>query len=378
MAEGHHVTGTLEGLTVVDLSWGRPGPLCTGLLADHGATVVRVEPPGGDPYRGSVARAAYDRGKRSMILDLHTSEGRDALDRLLATADVMVESWQPGVADKLGLGYDAVHARHPRLVYCSITGFGLEGTRRDLPGYESLVAARLGSMALAGQGGEPAYPAVPIGGLGAGLLAVIGIMAALVVREDTGVGQRVDTSVYDGALSFLNMFWEGLENLPDDAERPKSPTPRRFMMASMRCADGEYLGVHTGAAGSYNRLMDALGLSDRVPPPPGNREKAVPLSDEEYRIVTTEVPRIFASRPRAHWLAELRAHDVCAIPVLRPGEALVEPQALHNDIVVHVDDPELGPLAQVGVATKMARPGAVRGPAPVPGADTDAILRELR
>jgi crotonobetainyl-CoA:carnitine CoA-transferase CaiB-like acyl-CoA transferase len=373
---GADVTGgSLDGVTVVDLSWGRAGPMATGLLADHGAAVVRVEPPGGDPYRSLVSRAAYDRGKQSLILDLRTDQGRDALQHLLAGADVLVESWQPGVAEAWGLGYDALHVRYPRLVYCSITAYGLDGSARDRPGYESLVAARTGVMASAEPGAGPVYPGVPIAGIGAALLAVIGIMAALVVREDTGAGQRVDTSMLDGALSFLNMFWEQLENLPDEAYRPRSPT-RRFMMASMRCGDGEYLGIHTGANGSYGRLIEALGLSDRITPAPGNREKSVPLTDEEAETVTTEVPRLFASRPRSYWLEQLRAHDVCAIPVLRPCEAFDQPQAVHNGIVVSLDDPELGPLEQVGVAARMGgAPGAVRGPAPRPGEHTDARLR---
>ncbi|MFI5040463.1 MAG: CaiB/BaiF CoA transferase family protein [Acidimicrobiales bacterium] len=371
------MSGTLEGVMVVDLSWGRPGPMATGLLADHGATVVRVEPPGGDPYRTFVSRAAYDRGKRSLILDLRSPDGMEAIHRLLESADVVVESWQPGVADGLGLGYDTLHQRYPRLVYCSISGYGLDGSRRDRPGYESLVAARIGIMSLAGQGGDPAYPGVPIGGIGAGFLAVIGIMAALVDREDTGLGQRVDTSVYDGALSFLNMFWEGLENLPEAAGQPGIPSGRRLLVGSMLCGDGEYLGVHTGAAGSYNRLMDALGLSEKIPPPPGNREKTVPLTDEEAEVVRTEVPRVFASQPRAYWHARLRQYDVCAIPVLRPGEALCEPQAIHNEVVVELDDPEHGRLAQVGVAARMTDPGSVRGPAPRPGQHTDEVLAEL-
>ena len=375
---GADVTGgSLDGVTVVDLSWGRAGPMATGLLADHGAAVVRVEPPGGDPYRSLVSRAAYDRGKQSLMLDLRSDQGRDALHHLLAGADVLVESWQPGVAEAWGLGYDALHVLYPRLVYCSISAYGLDGSARDRPGYESLVAARTGVMASAEPGADPVYPGVPIAGIGAALLAVIGIMAALVVREDTGAGQRVDTSMLDGALSFLNMFWEQLENLPDEAYRPRSPT-RRFMMASMRCGDGEYLGVHTGANGSYGRLMEALGLSDRVAPAPGNREKSVPLTDEEAEIVTTDVPRLFASRPRSYWLEQLRAHDVCAIPVLRPCEVFDQPQAVHNGIVVSLDDPELGPLEQVGVAARMGgAPGAVRGPAPRPGEHTDALLRRF-
>jgi crotonobetainyl-CoA:carnitine CoA-transferase CaiB-like acyl-CoA transferase len=150
------------------------------------------------------------------------------------------------------------------------------------------------------------------------------------------------------------------------------------MMASMRCGDGEYLGIHTGANGSYGRMIEALGLSDRISPAPGNREKTVPLTDEDVEIVTTEVPRLFGSRPRAYWLEQLRAHDVCAIPVLRPCEVFDQPQAQHNGIVVSVDDPEMGPLEQVGVAARMgAAPGAIRGPAPTPGQHSDEVLRSL-
>ncbi len=365
--------GTLDGLTVIDASWGRAGPMATGLLADHGATVVRVEPPGGDPYRHFVSRAAYDRGKESLVLDLRSPEGTEAMHRLLEGADVFVQSWQPGVSERLGLGYGAVHARHPRLVYCAITGYGLDGALSGRKGYESLVAARVGTMGATAQD-RPVYPGVPIGGIGAALLAVMGVMAALVQREDTGRGQLVDTSVYDGALSFLNMFWEGLANLPDDQQRPALSPTRRLLVGSMLCGDGEYLGVHTGAAGSYNRLIDALGLSDRVPPPPGNREKVVPLTEEEAAVITHEVPKVFASQPRAYWLERLRTYDVCAIPVLRPGEALLEPQSLHNEVVAELDDPVLGKVAEVGVATRMSDRGTIHGPAPLPGQDSDGVL----
>jgi crotonobetainyl-CoA:carnitine CoA-transferase CaiB-like acyl-CoA transferase len=373
------VAGALDGVRVVDLSWGRAGPLATGQLADHGADVTRVERPGGDPYRGVVARAAYDRGKRSLVLDLDQPGGRDVLDRLLAGADVLVESFQPGVADRLGLGFETLHRRYPRLVYCSISGYGQDGPDRDRPGYESLVAARTGVMAQGGgPGGDPVYPGVPIGSTGAGLLAVIGIMAALVQREDTGVGQHVDTSMLDGTLAFMNMFWEELERLPDSPAVSALRPNRRLLVGSMRCGDGEYLGVHTGANGSYGRLMEAMGLSDRVSPAPGNREKTVPLTDEECEVVSREVPRLFASRPRDEWRERLRAADVCAIPVLRQGEALSEPQTIHNQVAIQVDDPELGVVTQVGVAARLsATPGWVRSPAPRVGEHTEEILHEL-
>ena len=217
--------GALAGVEVVDLSWGAAGPFAAGQLADHGASVIRVEPVGGDPFRDLVARAAYDRGKRSIEVDLTTAAGRTVIDRLLARADVMVTSWSPGVAERLGLGWTEVHKRHPGLVACSITGYGVDDPARDRPGYDSLVSARAGIMATPTADGRPVYPGVPIATIGAGLLAVIGIVAALLAREDTGEGQHVETSLYDGVLAFMNMFWEELENLPDPVGAPARVAP---------------------------------------------------------------------------------------------------------------------------------------------------------
>jgi crotonobetainyl-CoA:carnitine CoA-transferase CaiB-like acyl-CoA transferase len=371
--------GALDGLSVVDFSWGRAGPFASGQLADHGADVVKVEPPGGDPYAPFVARAAYDRGKRSIVVDLTAVEGREIALGLVDGADVVLESWRPGVAERLGLGYPELSARWPRLVYCSITAAGTEGDDVDRAGYESLVAARTGLMADRLQpGGEPVYPGVPLAGMGAGLLAVIGIGAALVARESTGRGQLVETSMLDGVLAFMTMFWETLENLPD-ASAPSALAPsRRLLVGSFVCGDGEYLGVHTGANGSHARLMTAMGLADRVPPAPGNREKTVPLNPEEQEVVVREVPKLFASKPRAYWEERLLAADVTAIPIHRPTEVFDEAQVAHNDATVRVRDAELGELEQVGVAARLTgTPGAVRGGAPLPGADSDEILHAL-
>ena len=298
--------------------------------------------------------------------------------RLVDGADVVLESWRPGVAERLGLGYTELSAGCPRLVYCSISGSGADGEDVDLAGYESLVAARSGLMAdRMLPGTPPVYSGVPLAGMGAGLLAVIGVGAALVARESTGRGQRVETSMFDGVLAFMTMFWESLEHLPD-ASAPSALAPsRRLLVGSFICGDGEYLGVHTGANGSHARLMTALGLADRVPPAPGNREKTVPLSPEEQEAIL-EVPEIFASQPRG------TGRNGCAPPtsprflVHRPTEVFDEAQVAHNDATVHVHDAELGELEQVGVAARLTgTPGAVRGSAPLSGADSDEILHAL-
>jgi crotonobetainyl-CoA:carnitine CoA-transferase CaiB-like acyl-CoA transferase len=375
--------GALDGLHVVDLSWGWAGPMATGQLADHGASVVRVEPPGGDPYRPFVSHAAINRGKRSIVLDLRTPEGRDVVERLIANADVMVTSWQPGVAEGLGLDPARLLAEHPRLVVCSLSGYGAAAVDRDRPGYDSLVSARMGLLSEHQQpGGRPVYLGVPIASIGAALLAVIGIGAALVAREDTGRGRHVETSLVDGALAFMSMFWESLENEPaatGGGSRSAAPSRYRLLVRTFECADGEFVGIHTGAAGSHGRLIEALGLSDRIAPaPPGIQEKKVPMTEDEAVAAFEEIPRVFATRPRAEWLQLLREVDVTAIPLLRPTEAFDSAQVVHNELVVVVDDPVLGPLEQVGMAARFGlTPGAIRGPAPVAGADTEAVLREL-
>jgi crotonobetainyl-CoA:carnitine CoA-transferase CaiB-like acyl-CoA transferase len=373
--------GALTGVKVVDLSWGMPGPMATGQLADHGADVIRVEPPGGDPYRPYVSSAVYDRGKRSIILDLKTEEDMAVLHRLLATADVMLESWKPGTAERLGLGHDELLQRYPRLVQCSISGFGASSRNRDRPGYDSLVSARLGSTAeQRGPEDRPVYLGVPIASIGTALLAVMGITAALYEREVTGRGQWVETSLLDGSLAFF-MTWETLDGLPDSGPQgmPSLLSPYRLIVGSFRCGDGQFLGIHTGANGSHGRLMECLGLSDRVPSVRGVQEKTVALTEEEAATIAEEVPAILSSRPRAHWLQLLRAHDVTAIPVLHQTEAFNEPQVRHNGMTVEINDPQLGQTVQVGVAARLsANPSRILGGAPLPGQDTESVLAELR
>ncbi|MGE0877444.1 MAG: CaiB/BaiF CoA transferase family protein [Acidimicrobiia bacterium] len=378
------MTGTLDGIRVVDLSLGIAGPMATGQLADHGASVVRVEPPGGDPYRPFVSHQAYDRGKQSVVADLHSAEGLAMVHRLLAAADVVVVGWAPGVAAALGLDYPTLSERYPRLVVCSLTGYGPSGPDRDRPGYDSLVSARLGAVSESlAERGAPVFLSVPIASVGTALLAVIGIMAALLEREDTGRGQEVDTTLLDGALAFISMFWERLERFEEPTKSrplPGDPPSRyRLLVRTFRCSDGEYLGIHTGANGSHARLMEAVGLSERVPPaPPGQQEKKELLTEEGARILADELPVIMASRPRHEWLALFRERDVTAIPLLAQTEAFHAPQVEHNELIVTVDDPELGVLEQVGIAARMFdSPGVVRGPAPLPGADLDAVLAEL-
>ena len=373
------MTGLLTGLRVVDCSTGTAGPRATGLLADYGADVIWVEPPGGDRFRAGLAipYAVYNRGKRSVMLDLKVDDDRERMYQLLATADVFFESWRPGVADRLGLGWDDLHQRFPALVYTSISGFGTDGPHRDLPGYESLVHAIAGSTGeQVGHRQPPIYQGLPFASIGAAMLGLIGTLGALYRRGQDGHGRHAETSLLDGALSFLGMLWGDSDN--HNLTPPVVPGSIRLVSRTYRCADDEYLGLHTGAVGAFGRLMGVLGLQDRIPSAEDGTDMQVRLTADQAKIVLEEIPEIFLREPRAVWLDRLLKADICAIPALRPGEVFDEPQPRHNAMVVEVDDPVLGRIEQVAPAMKVPQaPPSVRSAAPTPGQHTAEVLAGL-
>ena len=318
------MTGPLEGLRVIDCSRGTAGPRATGVFADYGADVIWIEPPGGDPCRDQLAAeySVFNRGKRSVVLDLRDPAGTAALFELLATADAFVQSWRPGVAERLGVDYRAVHERCPGLVYCEITGFGLDGPHRDLAGHESLVHAVIGTMAeQVGHRDGPIYEGLPFAAIGASSLAVIGLLAALYRRDDDGVGRLVETSLVDGALAYLSMVWGTTDASPAPPLSVRAGTGR-LIATTFRCADDRYIGVHTGAVGAFGRLMKVLGLDDRIPSSESGLDMGVPLTPEQREIIDTELHRIFASQPCSEWVERLRDADICAIPSLRPDRGV--------------------------------------------------------
>src|SRR3954467_7309687 len=254
------MNGPLDGLRVVDCSRGTAGPRATGLLADYGADVIWVEPPGGDPLRAELPAAAsvFNRGKRSTVLDLRDRGDLDRLLEIADHADVLVESWQPGGAEALGVGFDALHARNPALVYCSITGFGPDGPLRDVPAHEALVHALVGTMSeQPGFREGPIFEGLPFASIGAAYLALIGTLAALHRRDDDGWGRHVETSLLDGALAYFSMPW-GESDATPPGPTLKAQGTTRIITRTFLCADDRYVGVHTGAVGAFGRLMCVL------------------------------------------------------------------------------------------------------------------------
>ncbi len=378
--------GPIDGLRVLDCSHGTSGPRLTGMLADYGADVVWVEPPGGDPIRRRMPGAAsvFNRGKRSLVLDLHDQRQRDHLLRLVERADVFVESWRPGVANRLRVDYPTLAAMNPRLVYASISGFGQDGRHRDLPGYEAIVQALVGTMAdQAGIRPGPIYPGLAFAAIGAAYLGALGILAALYRRGVDGKGRYVDTSLFDGALAYRSLVL-GESDSSVAALRAlgvdRAPTTEgtRIVTRSFECADGEYVGIHTGAVGAFGRLMEILGLGDRIPPSESGLDLGAPLEPDQEVILTREMPKIIAMKPRSYWVERLIKADICVVEHLYPTDAYDTPQVRHNQMTIDITDPALGRVTQVAPAVKFASaPSPTIDPAPMVGQDTDEVLGSL-
>ncbi|MFZ4603528.1 MAG: CoA transferase [Caulobacterales bacterium] len=375
----------LEGLRVLDLSLGAAGPQATGLLADYGADVIWIEPPGGDPFRKSDPGAAsvYNRGKRSICLDLAAATDRDTAARLADWADVLVTTQSRTELAALGIDLDALRARRPGLIIALVTGFAADDADPGIAPCEPLVHAVTGSMHWqAGHREGPIFIGLPFAALGAAQLAALGILSSLYRRLADGHGRLVETSLVDGALAFLSMTWG-----ESDAELARGPAmadiramtkaaTRRLITRSFVCADGEYIGIHTAAVGAFDRLMKTLGLDDRIRPITSGNDLGTPLTTDEAEYIESRIHDIFAEHPRAVWVERLLKADVCAVEHHQPTKVFDEPQVKHNQMVVSVEDPVLGPVEQVapGILFDGASCAGVLRAAPQAGSDGAAIL----
>ncbi len=378
------MSGPLAGLRVVDCSDLAAGQRASGFLADYGADVVWVEPPHGAVLRGQdpAASSVYGRGKRSVVLDLSDPTDRDRLLALVDRADVLIHSWTAASADDLGLGFAQLHVRFPSLVSCSISGFGVDGPLRDVPAEEALVHALVGTMAdQPGHREGPIFQGLPFATIGAAYLALIGILGAVLRREEDGVGRHVETSLLDGALSFHSMLWgesDAKAGVPTPSLKLGASATIRLVTRSFQCADDEFIGIHTGAKGAFGRLMEVVGFADRIPPSADGMDMNLQLDPEQQALIQEQLPAVFLTRPRSEWIEVLLEADVCAVEHQRPCEVFDSAQATHNEMVVRVEDRVLGPVEQVAPPVRLsAHPD--RGepaPTPAPGQHTQQLSED--
>jgi crotonobetainyl-CoA:carnitine CoA-transferase CaiB-like acyl-CoA transferase len=362
----------LDDLRILDLTGGIAGPLGVLLLAEHGAEVIKVEPPGGDPDRSLPSSPVYHRSRQSVVLDLKDPGGRQLFLELCDTADVLVEAFSPGTMAGLGLSYDDIAARCPRLVYCSLPAYPTGTRLAERPGIEALVHARTGQQweTLAPRTG-PVFLHSPVASLGASFLVPIGIMSAIHARERTGRGQHVEVSLLQGVMSLTTQIWNWTDRGQFLLE--KSHQPRVHQASIYECANGEWIHAATMAGIAQTRSEGSiLGIEDVSP-----MDLARMSAGDRARFEAAK-REAFLRQDRDALIEAYHDAGLGAEAIVAPHEHFSHPQLVATGAVAHVDDPEIGDTTQLGVPIFLeGTPGAVKGARPVAGEHTDDVLRAL-
>jgi alpha-methylacyl-CoA racemase len=373
------MSGQLDGVKVLDLSRLLPGGFATMLFADMGADVLKIEEPGKgdyirwmDPFKGGMSSGmiALNRGKRSMTLNLKHPKGQEVLIRLARDADMLVESFRPGVMDRLGVGYERLKQENPGLIYCAITGYGQDGPYKDRAGHDINYLGYAGVLGIIGERGrEPTVAGVQIADVGGGaLMGAIGMLAALHERQRTGVGRFVDISMMDGAVSWLAMHAAGF--FIDGVAPQRGQMRLAGLLACYRvygCSDGKYVTVGALEPQFWAALCKALGVPELI-----ERQMAPP---EEQDVIGARLQEIFMQRTRDEWVKELADLDACVGPVNDFAEAFDDPQVIARGLRAEVPTSE-GPAGAVGNPIRtVGEKQPELGPAPGFGEHTDEALR---
>ena len=373
----------LDGLLILDFTRVLSGPYCTMLLADMGARVIKIEHPGrGDDTRGwgppflgdeSVYFLSINRNKESLTLDLKNAGARRALDRLLDRADVLVENFRPGTMERLGLGHTALAERYPRLVYCSISGFGQTGPRRAEAGYDAVMQGEGGLMSITGEADGPPYRlGVAISDIASGMFAAQGITLALVARARTGRGQLVDVGMLDATAALLT-YQAGLCLATGAApKRMGNRHPTIAPYETFAAADGD-LVLAVGNDDQWRRFCAAADLASLLDDArfSSNRGRV-----EHYDALRPPIAERLRSRSRAVWIAGLRAAGVPCGAVRDVAEVLGDPQIAARGMIAEVDHQTLGALRLLGSPVKLSEtPASIRQAPPTLGQHTEEILR---
>ena len=377
----------LDGVRVVDLTQVMGGPYCTMQLGDLGADVIKVEPPTGDlsrsmggaqlrmPGNDNAPFFALNRNKRSVVLDLTQPRGREIFYALARTADIVVESFRPGVTKRLGVDYETLADMNPRLIYASISGFGQTGPYADRPGFDLIAQGMSGVMSVTGEpNGPPVKSGVPIADLAVGLIATNGVLAALVAREKTGRGQYIDTSLFESALAMS--VWEATEFWAT-GEAPHAMGSAHRLSApyqAFRTSDG-YVTLAALTPVQWQRLCETLGRPSLI----DDSRFATNASRMTNRPeLVREVEDALASGTTAQWVDRMLAVGVPAGPIQNLAQVFADPHTRARQMVEEVDHPVAGRVRTLGFPLKMSdTPLRVRRAPPLLGEHTDEILREL-
>jgi len=365
------MTLPMQDIKILDTGTLTPGKYCTFILGDLGAEVTRVERPISrntpEDSRFPNEDLVLNRNKKSITLNLRTEEARQVFYELSEKADIVLESYRPGVAKRIGIDYETIKKTNPRIIYCSLSGYGQDGPYNQLPGFDIIFMAISGLLALiSGPNEPPIVPGLYLSDTAAGLLATIGILTALLVRERTGKGQYLDISMLDGAFSWLALAY-GSQYPGQKPPVLMGPSPGYNVYQTK---DGNYIALGIGRPQSWENLCKAMDREDFV--------DYQWVMGEKREETLSFLKRIFKSKSRDEWLNQLQALDIEIGPVNTPLEAFFDPQILHRQMALEVNHPIKGRVRQVGIPIKFSEtPGEMRGVAPLIGQDTQEVLEGL-
>ncbi len=384
----------LKGIRILDLAHLPPGALCTMILADFGADVVKVGPASSESSRGAgvmgkltadeekrvAAFDALNRNKRSIGLNLKSDKGREVFIKLAKTADVVVEGFRPGVMKRLGIDYDKIKDVNPRIIYCSLSGYGQDGPYRDFSGHDINYISIAGALNIIGESHR--QPSVPLNLLadfaGASLHGVIGILAALLARDKTGKGQYVDISYMDGAMSIMTWLISSYFAGGCMFNRGETWLHGAYPYYGVyRTRDG-YISIGCVEPWFWENLCRALGKEEYIPYCISPEHFLHKPEGKKWQEISSYLKQVFRTRTRDEWFEFLTSKDVPVGKVYSLDEVFNDPQVLHRKMVLEIEHPTLGKVKQPGIAIKLSNtPGKVRTLAPIAGEHTEEILREL-
>lgn len=375
------MSAPLEEIRILDLSRLAPGPYCSLLLADLGADVIKVEEPSSGDYMRTMfppikEQSAFfislNRNKRSVTVNLKAEKGKEIIKALARTSDVLLEGFRPGVMDRLGLGYEAMREVNPRLVYCSLSGFGQSGPYRNLSGHDLNYVALGGLLGLTGmEDGPPVIPGIPLSDLMGGMMAALGIMAALHARNKTGTGQAVDVAMMDAIVSLMGMYVTqsfGKKQFPQRGKELLTGALPHYNVYKTK--DGRYMALGALEDKFWKGFCKAVGRDDLGEAGAG--------TEAERKKTKEEIRNIFIKKDQKEWVEIFKEHDVCCTAVHDLEQVAGDSQVMVREMIVDSFHPKEGPIKQVGVPIKFSEtPGEIKRQSPAVGEHTEEILTEV-
>ncbi|HIB10755.1 MAG: formyl-CoA transferase [Chloroflexi bacterium] len=376
----------LDGIRVLDLTRALAGPFCTLMLGDNGADVIKVEIPGsgddtrkwGPPFIGeeSAYYLSINRNKRSLTLNLQDAQAQEVFMKLAQDIDVVVENFTPGVMGRFGLDYDAVKAVNPKVVYCSISGFGQDGPYRNRPAYDQIMQGVGGLMSITGEpDGEPQKIGIAVTDIGAGMWSAFAIMAALNHRGKTGEGQYIDISMLDAQVAWLTYQAAFFFANGEAPKRMGAAHPTLVPYQAFMCKDGKYINVAVGSERIWERFCQGMERED-LKDHPDYATNSVRVNNRGAMV--SMLQEIFLTRPVAEWVKDLQAANVPCGPINDLADVFADPQVLARNMYLEMAHPTLGSIKQTGLPIKFSlTPGGLDRHPPLLGEHNQEILKSL-